>query len=357
MRNSAKDMSHKNKMDSASRKIHIDFIKILAILLVIFNHTGQDGFLAYQRQDNLFLQIIQMFFTSFCKIAVPLYFMCSGALLMGKEESTQKLWKKRILKFALVIIGFTVLYYAFLSFRDRSPFNISWILKNMYSSSTFSFSGSYWFLYSYIAFLIMLPILRIIAKHMTKEVLKYILVLHALFSGALPIFEFYFGLGGVAVSVPFATSYVFFYPLVGYYLEKNDISLLNNKKSFWAMCAMSIISITSSIMVSLKAFRSENLTESYFALFGGFLVIFTYLLIRDMCKKISVRPLLQNIIREVSGCTFGIYLLHGFAFTLINDVYAGGRYLDAWIKVPCVFISCLLIAFALRRIPVINKLL
>lgn len=67
-----------------SRKIYIDIIKIVAILLVIFNHTGESGFLAYQKQGNIYIQIIEMCITSFCKIAVPLYFMCSGALLLGK---------------------------------------------------------------------------------------------------------------------------------------------------------------------------------------------------------------------------------------------------------------------------------
>ena len=40
--------------------MHIDFIKILAILLVIFIHTGNEGFLAYQKQSNLFIQIFQI---------------------------------------------------------------------------------------------------------------------------------------------------------------------------------------------------------------------------------------------------------------------------------------------------------
>ena len=100
-------------MDDTKRKIHIDFIKILAILLVIFIHTGNEGFLAYQKQSNLFIQIFQLFLTSFCKIAVPLYFMCSGALLLGKEESIQKLWKKRVLKYIIITIVFTLFYYIF----------------------------------------------------------------------------------------------------------------------------------------------------------------------------------------------------------------------------------------------------
>lgn len=345
-----------NGMNVTKRKIHIDFIKILAILLVIFNHTGNEGFLAYQRQSNLFVQIFQLFLTSFCKIAVPLYFICSGALLLGKEESIQKLWKKRVLKYIVITIVFTIFYYIFLSLRDNSPIDLGWILRTMYSSSTFSFSGSYWFLYSYIAFLIMLPILRIIAKHITREVMIYLLVLHGMISGILPILEFYFGLESLAISIPFVTNQVFFYPLIGYYLEKNQISFENNKKLFIACAGLSMISVISNIILSLKAFENGNPTENYLILFRGFVAILVYLFIRDICKQIDGERL-QKVVQEISQCTFGIYLLHGFAFILINDVYVGGRYLDAWIKVLCVFVSSFMIVFVLRRIPLINKVL
>ena len=343
-------------MDDTKRKIHIDFIKILAILLVIFIHTGNEGFLAYQKQSNFFIQIFQLFLTSFCKIAVPLYFMCSGALLLGKEESIQKLWKKRVLKYIIITIVFTLFYYIFLSLHDKSPIDLQWILKTMYSSSTFSFSGSYWFLYSYIAFLIMLPILRIIAKYMTKEVMIYLLVLYGMFCGILPILEFYLELGSLAISIPFITNQVLFYPLIGYYLEENQVSFGTNKKLFVACAGLSIFSVISSSIISLKTLENGNPTGKYFTLFGGYIAILVYLSIRDICKRISSERL-QNIVRKISQCTFGIYLLHGFAFILINDVYVGGRYLDAWIKVLCVFASSFMITFVLRKIPLINKML
>ncbi len=253
-------------MDNTKRKIHIDVLKILAILLVIFIHTGNEGFLAYQRQENLLIQILQLFFASFSKIAVPLYFMCSGALLLGKEETIQKLWKKRVLKYIIITIVFTIIYYIFLSIHDNSLIDLGWILKTMYSSSTFSFSGSYWFLYSYIAFLIMLPILRIIAKYMTREVMIYLLVLYGIFNGILPILEFYLELEKLAISIPFVTNQVLFYPLVGYYLERNPISFENNKKLFVVCTGLSILSIVSSITISLKTLENGNPTENYFIL-------------------------------------------------------------------------------------------
>ena len=33
--------------NEASRKVYIDFLKIIAIYMVIFNHTGIDGFALY----------------------------------------------------------------------------------------------------------------------------------------------------------------------------------------------------------------------------------------------------------------------------------------------------------------------
>lgn len=226
----------------------------------------------------------------------------------------------------------------------------------MYSSSTFSFSGSYWFLYSYIAFLIMLPILRIIAKYMTKEVMIYLLVLYGMFCGILPILEFYLELGSLAISIPFITNQVLFYPLIGYYLEENQVSFGTNKKLFVACAGLSIFSVISSSIISLKTLENGNPTGKYFTLFGGYIAILVYLSMRDICKRISSERL-QNIVRKISQCTFGIYLLHGFAFILINDVYVGGRYLDAWIKVLCVFASSFMITFVLRKIPLINKML
>ena len=68
-----------------SRKLHIEFLRILACLFVIFNHT--DGFYIYAGCD---LQAppfwIYLALSVFTKFAVAMFFSISGALLLPKVE-------------------------------------------------------------------------------------------------------------------------------------------------------------------------------------------------------------------------------------------------------------------------------
>ncbi|RHP10541.1 acyltransferase [Dorea sp. AF36-15AT] len=339
-----------------SRKIYIDIIKIVAILLVIFNHTGESGFLAYQKQGNIYIQIIEMCITSFCKIAVPLYFMCSGALLLGKNEDIKELLRKRVLKYIIIIIIFTVLYYIILSFRDGGEIDINWILRTIYTSTTFSFSGAYWFLYAYISFLIMLPLLKIIAQNITGEVLKYILGIYAVFGGILPIFEKFMGLGGIAISIPIVSYQTIFYPLLGYCIDQNLI-IENETKEQKIIGLMALISIISSVSLTLISFKHGEVSETYYTLLGGFVTIFTFFMMKKICEKRQYKfgKRKKETIRWISNCTFGIFLLHGYAFMTINEVLNQNRYYEAWIKVICVFVMSLLATSVLKKIPVINR--
>ena len=70
------------------RLLSLDFMRIFAILLVIFNHTDNRGFYRFLTDDpGTFLYWFNLFFSILCKAAVPLFFMISGALLLNKEES------------------------------------------------------------------------------------------------------------------------------------------------------------------------------------------------------------------------------------------------------------------------------
>lgn len=275
---------------------------------------------------------------------------------MEKEESIQEIFKKRVLKYILVLVFFSLAYYVFLATHDQSSIDLNWILRTIYTSTSFSYMGSYWFLYSYIVFLLMLPFLQVLAKYITKELVKYLLILNALLTGVLPVLEFYLGLGSFAISIPIATNYVMFYPIMGYYIEKNEINYANNKKLCLTVGIMSVFSIITSMLLSIKSLKNGNVTENYLTLFSGFLVILVYLFIAEKCKNNNKNIVLERVIREIARCTFGIYLLHGFVFTCINDIYTEGRYIDALIKVVFVFSISLVLTFILRRIPVIKRL-
>jgi surface polysaccharide O-acyltransferase-like enzyme len=69
------------------RKVYLDLIRILAAFCVIFNHTNDNGFFLFAaREWGSFTFWGYMFFSVFCKAAVPLFLMISGALMLSREE-------------------------------------------------------------------------------------------------------------------------------------------------------------------------------------------------------------------------------------------------------------------------------
>ena len=72
-------------MKETGRRLHIDALRVLAMMLVLYNHTGERGFTRYETAQGpaqgafLALAVLDT-------IAVPLFFMISGALLLGREE-------------------------------------------------------------------------------------------------------------------------------------------------------------------------------------------------------------------------------------------------------------------------------
>lgn len=351
----------KKKQMERNRKYHIDMIKIFAIFMVVFNHSGDMGFLAYQSSTNVLVQICQMIPAIVCKTAVPLFYMCTGALLLGKDESLKQLWKKRVVKYIFIMIGFTVLYYIFLSLRNQTPMDLGWILKTIYGSTTFSYSGAYWFLYSYVGFLIMLPLLRIIAKSLNKELVLYIIVINTFVRGILPIAEICLGMEALAVEMALITLDVFFYPFMGFYIEQCDFEEICKKKSLLRLAGMSIVTFLTSGFFTCFYLFSDAPTQKYLTLFGLYLVMFIFVLCKWICGKCSLSKHVLKGIAEIGNCTFGIYLIHGFIYTIIDDILLqrgiSMTYEIAWIRCILVFMIGYVVIRLFKRIPGLKNIL
>lgn len=116
----------KNKISAISaknsykRKTYIDFLRLIAIYMVLFNHTGMRGFILYTVAKNSVLYPLYFFNTIFIKIAVPLFFLITGALLLDREESIKKIIQNRFLKYAIVLLVSSVIAYIYYDLKDLS---------------------------------------------------------------------------------------------------------------------------------------------------------------------------------------------------------------------------------------------
>lgn len=347
-------------MEKKKRKYYIDIIKIISIMMVCYAHSGPSGFAAHYYLPAGWLQVAVAMLAVVCKASVSFFFMCTGALLLSRDEAISQLWKKRVLKYILITVVFTGLYYVCLCVRDGTPIDILFILKTMYNTWGYSHSGSYWFLYSYIGFLILLPLLRPIARVLDKNLMFYMVLVNTVVCGALPILEYYLGMQDLGVKMVLITTDVFFYPFLGYYIEKCDFKELCTKKNMLIFFGMTIVALVTSTYFTVSCTRMGIFTEEYIGLFQMYIALFVYVAAKMIGEKIEFGKGVAKVITEMGMCTFGIYLIHGLVYVAVDDyLNASGvafSYPVAFVRAGMVFVISLVIVWVCRKIPVIKNL-
>ena len=127
--------------------IHIDILRIIACVFVIFNHTGAIGFTKYLSYPIYSVHYWCWLFVSvLCKTAVPLFLMISGALLLNKEEiSLYDLWVKKIARMVAVLFVFSFMHYCVKVIAGEEIFSIKSFLYVVYDRG---WDVSYWYIYA-----------------------------------------------------------------------------------------------------------------------------------------------------------------------------------------------------------------
>ena len=306
------------------RLLHFDVLRILAIFLVVFNHTGERGYMLFTTETESLLYFLYMAFSIFCKIAVPIFFMISGALLLPKEESIKQLFTKRILRIAVVLLIISVPYYFWL--HRAEGIGVFRFLTYIYGNSA---STSLWYLYSYIGLLLLLPFLRSMVKNMKQKDFVYLFVGHILLVGVLPCLEFCLWEGNVTLNESFSSvifvSQNVFYSLMGYYLEHVLTEHHNAKKTMAFSIVFSIVAI--SVMCLMTHYQRTKIdvcsTAQQESFFDTFICIpaMTVFLAAKLLSSKSNRKRTQTVLSVLGASVFGVYLVEKIVRALVDFVY------------------------------------
>ncbi len=347
--------------------VHLECMRIIAIYFVMFNHTGVNGFFLFPLATGSKLFPLYIFMSIFCKFAVPLFFMISGALLLGREnESVAEVWRKRILRMVVILIGISIVYQVYNCVRKGDTFVLSTFLKTLYSSRM---STALWYMYAYIAMLMMLPLLRRMAKGMNVQEYVYLAIMSIIFVGVIPILEYRIGQNSVTMysylkGALFTTTNMVYF-LMGYFFEH----VLPEKYYTWKNAAIGIILslIAIGVCCYMTVYRADVTgvcNESSSQQFHNCLIaiptytIYFCIKLFFMRKDIPVK--VQHIILTLGGTTFGIYLLEGILrqetkpiFTMLKPVIHTMPACLIWILAA--FILGVVVTSIIKKIPVIGK--
>lgn len=293
-----------------SKKLHIEVLRIIAAFFVIVNHTNSSIFLN-AKPSALWTVSISYFFVS--RIAVPVFLMIMGALLLDKQDNMKKYFS-RIIRMAVVIAVFSVAIHLY---RGGSAAPVALLAEILNSGHE-----PYWYLYLYMALLVVLPFLQKLAKSLDKKEILLLIGITLVVGGTEPFFRF----AGLGVHESFFNGLFTCYVgmvFAGYYIEKHmDIT----KKSA-VIAAVSFVAIM--VFQVFGSFVAYQIKGGSDYLFLGDIKAFT-LSASAICVYIAVKYIFSNAklplkttaaLKYIGGLTFGVYLMADYFGALYENLY------------------------------------
>ena len=344
--------------------LYLEQLRILSILMIMFMHRP-----AYHSTDVLqpvtLSYGVKVLIGILVRCGVPFFFMISGILLLGRKESIVLLLKKRILRFlAAMVIAY--LCYKF-CFPGRPE------LQAMIH--TFN-----WFFYAYLAFLILLPVFRMIAQNVTREGTVYLLVLmfaaytcYGVLQTAslhLPMVENVLHYGGLD---RWPSEYwTMIFPLTGYLIthfsEKGFTE--REQKIFWrVMAVLGVLSLAAAFFFYLLAVRTDNDLMREGAL--QYFLFAPSCLLFEGARRV-LEPLEPKLPAWLAGATekmgaavFGVFIIEvqtPFSWILYEKlegylVPVLGPYFPSVVSVLIAFSAYMVFVMLLRLLPPVRKII
>ena len=349
-----------------SRKhLYLEFLRVVAVFMVLFQHSKQFGSHLFLTTGNPFEYTLSLFLEIASQIAVPIFFMISGALLLGKEEDFRTLFRKRILRMAVVLVGVSAAYYVVIALTVPG--------KSLGLHSVFDFlqtlvhepvTAPLWFLYAYLAVLLVLPLLRKLVKVLSTRDYIYLFVLQLLFVPMLCVLQTLV-LRTTATEhfrIPLAMQQNVFFLLMGYFLhEKLPQERFTRKNAICLSFAGFAMILVGALVTHIVLLRDGYTVDNVSPLLDRFTCLPAVSLF-FCAKRISFPQKTEKTICFLGANVFGVYLLEKGLRELLSPIAA--QLTPVLTALPAclvwilaVFVAGQLITAVLRCIPPIRRLL
>ena len=349
-------MNGKNKQ--MKKKIAwIELLRIIACFCVIVNHTNSQIFAGTVPSFTWFVSLTYFFVS---KIAVPLFLIISGYLLLEKEESYSKIFA-RIKSTFITLAVFSVIYYFYNYNLGNIPVvSIKGALLQILNSSN---TTSLWYLYLYMGLLMMLPFLRKMVKGMEQKDFYVFFGISFVFMGTWPIIIHYLPDLTLAkeFELPLFSSYLCLFLLGGYFKRYGEIT----RKMKHICAVLFIVMVGFNVLATYCEYIYVSKDVEKYLFFDNralLPIMLSAVCVFCFVKDMQFGGVLEKWICIAGGCTYGIFLLSDF---LIDSLWFVFQKL-CWLTHPflavvlleiLIFIVGLVLVSILKRIPVIKKLL
>lgn len=317
-------------MNAVARNHRLDLLRVIALMMIILMHSPMPK---YALAPGYII-------TGLSYLTAPgigLFFMISGALLLGNTLPTRDFLRRRISKILFPTVFWTV-FYLIVNYI-RGSIGIQEALQSIVSIP-FSMQGQgiLWFMYTLAGLYLLTPILSRWLKTASKREVEFYLFLWAI-TLLYPYLDMvlFIDTGSTGILYYF-TGYLGYY-LLGYYLDR-----YYNFRGIHVMVAIVI-----SFLIPALLYASGTEFDFYSLLW--YLSLPVVLMAGVWFVLINRTPNKRfSLISEISRLSFGIYFVHIFILRRILWRIDFIRDLPGLIQIPVVMVATFALSFLVVKL-------
>lgn len=337
--------------------LYYDLLNICACLCVIFMHCNGivHGFSDSRAwKEALIVEVLAYW-------AVPVFFMISGATLMGYREkySTKVYFEKRFIKTLIPFLIWNVINLVLKICKNEIEIDIELLnpihIFDMVINS--SIEPIYWFFIPLFIVYLSIPVLSVLKDNV--ELLKYIVVIGLLTDSVFPLI---FNILNISYNgnlyFPLTGGYIL-YVIIGYLLATVPLE----KKCRYCIYFGGIVGIFirygTTYFLSIKEQGLNKLTWGYKNFPAVLLSVAVFVFFKYIeWEKVFKTEMLKNLIRNISSASFGIYLIHMIIIRALLSIFHWNTYgwKWRWGGPFIVYGSALCIVLIIKKVPILRKI-
>lgn len=298
-----------------------------------------------------------LIFEVVCYWAVPVFIMLSGATLLKYREryNTKTFFKKRFIKVLIPWIIWSLITYII---KNKNLNLLTFVNDFAYMR----IESIYWFFPLILCLYCFIPILSVLTeKEEYRKTLKGIVIfLFILKSIMVPIFRI------MNKTVPTVFNYFLepsgyiMFLILGYLLSTSELSKKSRIIIYFLGILSALIRYFYTYYFSIKEGVVNKDLFDYTSAISVLLAVAVFIFIKNIdWKKIMEKfHITSNMLAKLSGCSFGVYLIHMLVKSRLTNLLKLNVYsiLYRTIGAIILYFICVLIVYIIKKIPIIKNI-
>ncbi|MGI6205289.1 MAG: acyltransferase [Anaerovoracaceae bacterium] len=337
---------------------YLSYIRVAACFAIIILHTFSAAEIIFRDQLTQGQEMASTMLVYVSMWAVPCFIMVTGVLQLNPErELTMKeLFGTFIWRIVAALILCCVIFQLFDLLMDGETLNAANILQAFVKLFLGTSWAHLWYLYMLIGLYLFLPFFRLITKHGSDALIKYLLIVCLFFISVLPLTQLLGEDVRSAFIIPLTTIYPV-YLFLGYAIH-HGIWKIGKPLAITMIVASALLTIAGTWY---KVFHDQDLPGIVVGSYASLIVVVLSCGVFALFRDWTLPDALDRVMYDLDRCSFGIYLFHMIFIRLVLRYWKFNPYeYGAWAFVVLIlafFVISYALVKILKLIPGINKII